>query len=116
MGEDNVMLQPENFSKADLSFKFRQLELKSMVYVRFILSICIGYAIHIPESVIFKFCQLSKTQWMSEEVEMHVRSKVFQDTNSILPESQGLQQVSIYQVYTWYIICIYHAEVMFEPS
>ena len=114
MGEDNVMVHPENLSKAYLSFKSRQH--KSIVYTRYVLSICIGYALHIPQSVMFKFRQFSKTQWMSEEVEMHVSSMAFQDTNSILPKSQVLQQDSIYLVYPWYILCMYHAEVMFEPS
>ena len=108
------MVHPENLSTAYLSFKSRQR--KSMVYTRYIPSICIGYAIHIPDTVMFKFRQFSQTKWMSEEVEMHVCSIAFQDTNSILPKSQVLQQVSIYQVYTWYMLCIYHAEVMFEPS
>ena len=108
------MLHPENLSTAYLSFKSRQR--KSMVYTRYISSIWIGYAIHIPDTVMFKFRQFSKTKWMSEEVEMHVCSMSFQDTNSILPKSQVLQQDSIYRVYTWYILCIYHAEVMFEPS
>ena len=89
MGEDNVMVHPENLSTAYLSFKSRQR--KSMVYTRYILSICIGYAIYIPESAMLKFHQFSKTQWMSEEVEMHVSSMAFQDTNSILPKSQVLQ-------------------------
>ena len=114
MGEDNVMSKPENFKKAYLSFKSRQR--KSMVYTRYILDICMGYAIHIPGLVIFKFCQLSKKQWMLEEVEMHVRSMDFQDTNAIVPKSHVLLQDRIYQVYTRYILCIYHAKVTCEPS
>ena len=59
MGEDNVMVHPENLSTAYLSFKSRQQ--KYMVYTRYILSICIGYAIHIPESAMFKFRQFSRS-------------------------------------------------------
>ncbi len=65
-----------------------------------------------------KFCQLSKTvtQWVLEEVEMHVRSMASHDTNAIVLKSQVLLQDRIYQVYTRYIPYIYHAKVMFEPS
>ncbi len=41
------------------------------------------YTIHIPDLVIFKFCQLSKKQSMLDELEIHVRSIVFQDNYSI---------------------------------
>ena len=64
----------------------------------------------------FKFCQLSKTQWMLEGLEMYVHSKAFQDTSAIVPKSQVLLQDRIYNVYTRYILYIYHAKVMFEPS
>ena len=114
MGEDNVMVNQENFKKAYVSFKSRQC--KSMVYTRYISDIYMVYAIHIPELVLFKFCQLSKKQWMLEEVEMHVCSMAFQDTNAIVPKSHGLLQDMIYQVYTRYILCIYHAKVTREPS
>ena len=94
MGEDNVMLNPENFKKAYLSFKSRQC--KSMVYTRYIPDIYMVYAIHIPELVLFKFCQLSKKQWMLEEVKMHVCCMEFQDTNEIVPKSHVLLHDRIY--------------------
>ncbi len=75
MGEDNVLSNPENFKKAYLSLKSRKR--KSMVYTRYILDICMEYAIHIPGLVISKFIQLSKKQRMLEEVEMHVCSMAF---------------------------------------
>ena len=53
MGEDNVMLKPENNKKADLSFKSRKR--KSIVDLMYILSICIRYAIHTPGLVMFRF-------------------------------------------------------------
>ena len=74
------------------------------------------YAIHIPGSVIFKFCQLSNKQWMLEEVEMHVHSMAFEDTYAFVPKSHVLLQDRIYQVYTRYILCIYHAKVTCKPS
>ncbi len=58
ISEDKVILTPENFKKAFSSFKSRQH--KSMVYTRYILVICMVYAIHIPGLVISKSCQLSK--------------------------------------------------------
>ena len=106
MGEDNVMSKPENFKKAYLSFKSRQC--KSMVYTRYILDICMGYAIPIPGLVIFKFCQLSKKQWMLEEVEMHVHSIAFEDTYAFVPKSHVYYKTG----YTRYIPGIYYAYTM----
>jgi hypothetical protein len=88
MGEDKVMSTPEIFKKAFSSFKSRQH--KSMVYTRCILDIYMVYTIHIPGLVICKSCQLSKKQWMLEEMEMHVHSMTFQDTNAYAPKSHVL--------------------------
>ncbi len=109
MGGDNVMSNPEKIKKAYLSFKSRQC--KSMENTRYVPDIYMVYAIHIPELVLFWFCQLSKKQWMLEEVEMHVCSMAYQDTNAIVPKGHILLQDRIYQVYTRYILCIYLVKV-----
>ena len=90
MGEDKVILTPEIFKKAFSSFKSSLRQHKSMVYTRYILDICMVYAIHIPGLVISKSCQLSKKQWMLEEVEMHVHRMAFQDPNTFAPKSHVL--------------------------
>ncbi len=84
MGEDKVMSTPENFKKAYSSFKSRQH--MSKVYTRYILDIYMVYAIHTTGLVMsnLKSCQLSKKQMMLEEVEMHVPSIAFQDTNAFV--------------------------------
>ena len=99
IGEDNVMKQSENSKKAYYSFKSRQC--KFMVYTWHILGIYIRYPVHILCLVIFKFRQLSKEQWMLEEVGMHICSMAFQGTNAFVPKSHVLLQDRIYQVYTW---------------
>ena len=59
------------------------------------------YPVHILCLVIFKFRQLSKEQWMLEEVGMHICSMAFQGTNAFVPKSHVLLQDRLYQVYTW---------------
>jgi hypothetical protein len=55
-----------------------------MVHTRYIPGKCMGYAIHILVIIIFKCCQLSKKECMLEELEMHVHSMAFKDTNTIV--------------------------------
>ena len=85
---------------------------KYLVYAWNIPSICMVYAIHIPGLVIFKFCQLSKKQSMLDELEIHVRSMVFQDNYSIALKRHDLLSDMIYNVYSRYLPCIYYAYTM----
>ncbi len=62
MVEDNPMLKPDILKKAYFSSKSTHSKL--MIYTRYILGIFLEYAVYIPVLAIFKFCQLSKKQWM----------------------------------------------------
>ncbi len=82
-----------------------------MVYTRYILDLYMVYYIHIPELVLFKFCQLSKKQWMLEEVEMHVHTsghKHNRTQKSCFTTRQDIP--GIYQVYTMHIPCKSHMQ------
>ena len=100
------MKQSENSRKAYYSFKSRQC--KFMVYTWHILGIYHRYPVHILCLVIFKFRQLSKEQWMLEEVRMHICSMAFQGINAFVPKNHVLLQDWIYQVYTRNISKLYH--------
>ena len=80
------------------------------------------YNIYILGLVIFKFCKLSKKQSMLDELEIHVRSMVFQDNYTITNKRHDLlsdriyKVCTIYQVYNMYILFIYHAKVTCKPA
>ncbi len=76
------------------------------------------YDVHILGLVIFKFCKLSKKQSMLDEFEIHVCSMVSQDNTQLHSKGMIYSQIrytryipGIYQVYTRYILYIYHAKV-----
>jgi hypothetical protein len=53
---------------------------------------------------------------MLGELDMHVRSMDFQDTDAIVPKWHVFLQDRIYQVYTIYILDIYHEMVTCKPA